>query len=92
MTSAVKTIGYFYWLVPNMAVQANVDVSDPLATAANTFDKIKAYKLEGVLVKGLKPSNADTSQSNNTVELAFGLQIDRYYPDNPDDLVYNLPT
>ena len=91
LTSQVKTSGQFYWLVPNMAVQSDVDIVNPAAVTANTFNKIRAYKLEGILVKGLKPSNADMSTGNNTVELTFSLQIDRYYPQAIDDLTYNLP-
>jgi hypothetical protein len=91
LTSQVKTTGFFYWLVPNMTVQANVDVSDPTAAAANTFNKLRAYKLEGVLVRNLKPSNADMSVGNNTVELQFSIQVDRYYPERVDDLVFSLP-
>lgn len=80
LTSHVKTTGMFYWLVPNMEVQRDADRTD--ATGRDTMKFGAAYKLEGVLVKSLKPSDANMTQSGG-VTLQFGLQIDRYYPLNP---------
>ncbi len=81
LTSAVKSTGMFYWLVPNMARQANIDD----VTDSNTMSLGAAYYLEGVLPKSLKPSDANMVQSGG-VTLQFGLQIDRYYPSKPSDL------
>jgi len=81
ITSEVKTSGYFYWLVPNMAQQVNVED----LTATDVMLKGPAYYLEGVVVRGLKPSTADTTQ-NGVVTLQFSIQIDRYYPKNIGDI------
>lgn len=83
-TSAVKSTGMFYWLVPNMARQANVDD----VTDADTMSLGASYFLEGVLVKSLKPSDANMTQSGG-VTLQLGIQIDRYYPRKPTDLRVN---
>lgn len=81
-TSAVKSNGLFYWLVPNMEKIANVDD----LTETDTLKPGGAYRLEGCLVRGLKPSNADSTQGNQGVTLTFSLQIDRYYPARVSDL------
>ncbi len=81
LTSAVKTTGMFYWLVPNMARQANIDD----VTDADTMSLGASYFLEGCLVQNLKPSDANMTQSGG-VTLSFGVQIDRYYPRRPADL------
>lgn len=81
LTSAVKTTGMFYWLIPNMARQVNVDDT----TDAETMTLGPSYALEGVLVKSLKSSDANMAQSG-LVTLQLGLQIDRYYPRKPRDL------
>lgn len=85
LTSAVKSSGSFYWLVPNMARQQNVEdtsENDTLSIGA-------AYYLEGVLVQGLKPGDANMT-GNGNVNLSFSIQIDRYYPMNLRDLT--VPT
>ena len=85
ITSQVKSYGYFYWMVPNMDIQA-----DPENTSTtDTMLYGPSYYIEGVLIKNLKPSNADTSVGNNLVEFTFTLQIDRYYPLSPTDLTYS---
>jgi hypothetical protein len=58
-----------------MSQQVNTDD----LTATNVMLKGPAYFLEGILVKGLKPSNADMT-STGLVTLTFSIQIDRYYP------------
>ena len=83
IASHVKTNGTFYWLVPDMNVQANVT-----NTAANQsiFVAGGAYYLEGVWLKKLKPSEASVTEGNKFVTLEGTLQIDRYYPINPANL------
>ncbi len=81
LTSAVKSSGWFHWLVPNMARQANVDD----VTDADTMSIGASYFLEGCLVQNLKPSDGNMTSSTG-VNLSFGVQIDRYYPRNPGDL------
>ena len=89
LTSAVKCNGLFSWLVPNMTRQfsdanslTGSDGSDVLAIGLR-------YKLEGCVISGLKPTDADMTTGNSGVKLSFDLHIDRYYPDpsNPNDLV-----
>lgn len=82
LSGSVKTNGYFYWLVPNMAKVANVDDQTP--QGAMTLGA--KYKIEGCWPRNLKPSNADMTQSNQGVSLTFSLQIDRYYPEKISDL------
>lgn len=80
--SAVKTTGYFYWLIPNMDVQKNVDA----VTATNAYTLGARYLLEGVWIRNLKPSNGNMTTTNEGVTLNVSLQIDRYYPENVSDL------
>jgi hypothetical protein len=80
--SAIKTNGYFYWLIPNMEKLRNVD--DSTESGAFTFGA--RYKLEGVWIKGLKPGNANMTATNEGVDLTVSLQIDRYYPERVVDL------
>jgi hypothetical protein len=82
LSSICKTNGYFYWLIPNMDKLANVD--DTSDAGAYVFGP--RYKLEGVWIKNLKPSNANMTSTNEGVTLTVGLQIDRYYPHSTDDL------
>lgn len=82
LTSAVKANGLFYWLIPNMGKIANIDD----LTETDVMRPGGAYRLEGCLVRGLKPSNADVTSGNNLVTLTFSLQIDRYYPARVSDL------
>lgn len=85
LTSRIKANGYFYWLIPNLD-PTKVPESVTEAASANLMIDGGAYALEGVMVKGLKPSDADMESSNNLVFLNLTLQIDRYYPINPSDL------
>ena len=85
ITSAVKSDGFFYWLVPDMSRQFDPqDISNTPAMVTGA-----AYYLEGCLPKQLHPSGADMTVGNALVTLTFGLQIDRYYPLNPSDLTIN---
>lgn len=85
LTSQVKTNGVFSWLVPDMN-----KVKD-LTTRSDdgVLKEGGRYILEGCLIKDLKPMDADMTQSNQGVLLTFTLSVDRYYPDNPDDLIAN---
>lgn len=83
--SQIKSSGYFYWLVPNMAVQANTDNAD----GTNVYINGGAYYLEGLYCQGLTPSRADMTQSGLTT-LAFQLMADRYYPIDASDLTVQL--
>lgn len=74
-TSAIKTSGWFYWLVPNMPEMLNVEDN---GASADVMLKGPAYFLEGVLVRGFKPTGA--TLETGLVDLTFSLSIDRYYP------------
>lgn len=90
LSSAVKTTGSFFWLVPNSNV---VNVENAPEADGVTFVPLRAYVLEGVWVKGLSPAEpADMTSNNGLVSLKLVLQIDRYYPVNPSDLTlpYNI--
>lgn len=82
ITSAVKTSGFLYFLIPNMTA-----VADPTDTTNDAFFDGPRYYLEGVLIKSLKVEpNADMTVGNEIVTVALGIQIDRYYPLDPSDL------
>ena len=85
LTSAVKSDGYFYWLVPDMARSFNPqDISGTPA-----LDYGGAYFLEGCVPKGFHPAESADMTQAGLVTLTFSLQIDRYYPINPADLTVN---
>lgn len=79
-TSVVKTTGFFYWLIPNDAVltQESPSIDD-------SFKLLRAYHLEGCLLTDLMPEEADM-ESSGSILYSFKMQIDRYYPVNPEDL------
>lgn len=81
-TSVVKTTGKFFWLVPNMAQQADIEDTSPNAEVMKFGG---AWHLEGCLLQNLKPSDASMTQSTGAT-FTFGLQCDRYYPLNVTDL------
>lgn len=85
LTSKIKSNGYFYWLIPNLDV-TKVPDSITEAASANTMVDGGAYAIEGILIKGFKPSEADMDSSSNLVFLNLTLQIDRYYPIKTSDL------
>jgi hypothetical protein len=84
-TTLVKAQGEFWWLVPNMADQERI----PQAETGTAMRPGLVYKLEGCLITGLKPSNADMSATGDSalVMLDFTLNVDRYYPLNVNAMV-----
>lgn len=85
LTSQIKANGYFYWMIPNIDLsKAPGAVSE--AASANLFLDGGAFALEGILVKGLKMSEANMDSGTDLVYCNLTLQIDRYYPLTPDDL------
>jgi hypothetical protein len=78
LTSQCKAKGSMRWVVPNMQNQVNA-LSNNVAAGENTMDDGLVYNLEGCIIKGLKYSDADMTQSGY-VNIMFNLQIDRYYP------------
>jgi len=80
--SAIKSTGFFYWLIPNLAkLQDVTDVNE-----ADAFVLGAQYALEGVWIRGLKPANSNMTETNQGVVLNVSLQIDRYYPLLPTNL------
>ena len=80
LSSMVKTNGVFEWLRPDPNhLTDTTDNSEIYTTAAK-------YKLEGCLIKGLKPSDANMNAGNELVTLDLQVQIDRYYPAKTSDL------
>jgi len=82
MTSVVKTDGHFYWLVPNISQQANLDSQ----AQVDTYKFLRAYYLEGVLCTGLTPGPANMNEAGLAV-YNLSLTIDRFYPKDPNDLI-----
>jgi len=87
LTTAVKSKGWMRWVVPNMQ-QMVQDIRSNAASTSGTMDDGLVYVLEGCIIKGLKFSDADMTQSGY-VNLMFNLQIDRYYPENLSKMVVN---
>lgn len=87
LTSQVKAKGYLRWLVPNMQKQIQ-DIRGIPVPGENTLNEGLTYVLEGCIIKGLKYTDADMTQSG-PVNLVFSLQMDRYYPVNLDQMVIN---
>jgi len=77
LTSSLKAKGWLQWLVPDMDRQRQDLVRNPPVT--NSLGSGLKYVLEGCIIKGLRFTDADMTQSGY-VNLLFGLQIDRYYP------------
>lgn len=86
LTSAVKTTGYFRWLVPNMPRQI-ADIQKNAQPGQDTLKDGLVYKLEGCWIKGLKQTDADMTVGNGYVNLLFTLQIDRYYPEDLNAMI-----
>lgn len=87
LTSQVKAKGSMRWLVPDMAQMAQdlrSNLSDVGSTSALGNGLI--YVLEGCIIKGLKFSDADMTASG-FVNLMFNLQIDRYYPQDINNMM-----
>lgn len=87
LTTAVKAKGWMRWVVPNMQNMVT-DIRSNAASTTGTMDDGLVYVLEGCIIKGLKFSDADMTQSGY-VNLMFNLQIDRYYPENLSKMVIN---
>jgi hypothetical protein len=85
LTSACKCKGYMSWIVPNMQKQIQ-DIRGNALPGENTMDQGLVYVLEGCIIKGLKFTDADMTQSGY-VNLLFSLQMDRYYPANINQMV-----
>lgn len=86
LTTAIKTHGEFWWLIPNMPEQekvAQVDTESALRVGMH-------YWLEGCLITGLKPSPADMTATGESgfVNLDFTLSVDRYYPYDINNMVH----
>jgi hypothetical protein len=79
LTSSLKAKGIMQWMVPDMDRQRQDLVQNPPVT--NSLASGLKYALEGCIIKGLRYTDADMTQSGY-VNLLFGLQIDRYYPVN----------
>jgi len=77
LTSSLKAKGTMRWMVPDMNRQRQDLVKNPPVT--NSLATGLQYALEGCIIKGLRFTDADMTQSGY-VNLLFGLQIDRYYP------------
>lgn len=83
LSSQIKTNGQFWWLVP-APVSSDFTNSD----GSNTMQQGGTFFLEGVMVRGFKPSDADMTSTNGLVSYNLSLQIDRYYPSQPSDLTF----
>ena len=89
LTSVVKTNGYFTWIVPNQVAQ-QADIRGTPTSSQNTMQAGLIYSLEGCLPKGFKFSDADMTTSGK-VDCQLSLQIDRYYPQNIDNMIVPIP-
>lgn len=87
LTTQCKSNGIMRWIVPNMQRQVD-DIRGNAKPGENTMDEGLTYALEGCIIKGLKFSDADMTQSG-FVNLLFSLQIDRYYPADLANMVIN---
>jgi len=78
LTTQVKSKGIMRWQVPNMP-QLVADINSGAKSSQNTLQEGLTYALEGCIIKGLRFTDADMTQSG-AVNLLFSLQVDRYYP------------
>jgi hypothetical protein len=78
LTSEVKSKGFMRHMVPNMQKQIN-DLRGDASPGESTLKDGLTWQLEGCIIKGLKPVDADMTQSGY-VNLMFSLQIDRVFP------------
>jgi hypothetical protein len=83
LTTACKCNGEFVWLVPNMGKQRTDAAALGGEPSSQAMTEGLVYKLEGCLITGLKPMDADMTQGNSGVTLSFSLHIDRYFPIRP---------
>ena len=85
LTSEVKCQGFLRWLIPNMAKQV-ADLHGQPRPGEDTMKDGMVYTLEGCWISGLKFVDADMTQSGY-VTATFNLCVDRWYPENIDQLV-----
>jgi hypothetical protein len=85
LTSQCKAMGEMTWYTPNMVKQIQ-DIRGNAQPGESTMDRGLTYILEGCLIKGLKFTDADQTQSNH-VNILFTLQVDRYYPADVNRMV-----
>jgi hypothetical protein len=85
LTSRCKTTGTFHWLVPNQA-QQEADVTNNSDRDSLVLQSGLVYKLEGVLLKGLKCSDADMTTSGK-VDVQASISIDRWYPVDLNNMI-----
>ena len=88
LTSACKAMGQMAWIVPNMQKQIQ-DIRQNAVPNEDTMDEGLIYVLEGCIIKGLRYTDADMTQSGY-VNLLFSLQIDRYFPRTVNDMVVTV--
>lgn len=88
LTSKLKAKGLMRWLVPNMTRQNNDMTKSALPSTATLGDGLR-YVLEGCIIKGLRFTDADMMTSGY-VNLLFGLQIDRYYPEDVSNMAVQV--
>ncbi len=86
LTSMVKSRGILRWLVPNMDKQIADLRGAPLPGEGTMTDGL-TYELEGCLIRGLKYTDPDMTQSAN-VNMMFGLSIDRVIPPPLDRMTF----
>lgn len=79
LTSECKAAGEMRWLTPNMSAQRQALTGTVPENSQSIMTTGRIYKLEGCIIKGLKFSDADMTQSGY-VTLNFSLQVDRWYP------------
>jgi hypothetical protein len=89
-TTLIKANGEFWWLIPN---QPEMDKIAQQETEAAMRPGLK-YVLEGCLITGLKPSQADMTATGDAAltMLDFTLNVDRYYPVNINNMVFGKST
>jgi hypothetical protein len=85
LTSQVKGRGEFIWLVPNMAVQKDVESTNP---SDDTLVPGQIWSLEGVLLTGYKMTDGNMLQGNVPVLLNLEFTIDRYYPKDIRKMIF----
>ena len=85
LTSQVKAMGSMSWYTPNMQNMVQ-DIRGNAQPGISTMDKGLTYTLEGCIIKGLKFADADMTASAY-VNMMFTLQLDRYYPQDVNNMV-----
>jgi len=86
LTSAVKSKGYFQYLVPNMARQI-ADLNSGAKSGSDTLKNGLRWVLEGVWVKAFKMTDADMATGNAVANCMVTFSIDRYYPEDVNNMV-----